>query len=145
MIICWNKYEYLCLCTQKQELEQSDFYKVTVWHKELCKVTLCSKMLAGTHGNTEAQTTTRYYFYFYFLNKEHRGEGLHNIKELPNRDHQLPGSLLATKSLGTEQRHWPVVRHYHLHSKKKTSLQWFKGNSLALINTFYFPIFNWVH
>lgn len=40
----------------------------------------------------------------YFFNKEQRGEGAHNIKELPNKDHQLPGSLLVTKSRGTEQR-----------------------------------------
>lgn len=60
-------------------------------------------MKAGTHGNTEAQTDTRYDFFL--LNKEHRGEDLRDIKELPTRDHQLPGSLLTTKSLGTEPRH----------------------------------------
>jgi len=73
---------------------------------------------AGTHGNTGAESTTRYIF---FSNKQHRGKDIHDNKELPNRDQQLPGSPLTTKLPGTEQMAWTVVRHYHFSSQKNNN------------------------
>lgn len=58
---------------------------------------------------------------FFFSNKKHRSEDIHNNKELPNRDRQLPRSLLTTKLPGTEQMVWPVVRHYHVSSQKSNN------------------------
>lgn len=49
-----------------------------------------------------------------FLKQAAWGEDIHD-KELPNNDHQLPGT---TKLPGTEQMDWPVDSYYHFSSQR---------------------------